>query len=290
MSHPFVLRLAFAVAGYHLAYLRAADLGQRQRYVHLAELHASEGLAELAKVLPNLDESNCRALYVSATLVCYCTLAAGPTGPDDLLVCSISDDKTVSWLPLIHGVRLIHKTIDHGILFSELTAPLGPSPDAPGSESGPTCALEGFPRISWQKPLHKLRRYISSSESPNRDTYLRSFDTLSAIYEATFGTEDGSYDGPPENRFVFGWLYRLDKDLAACLSRKEPLSLLLLSYYALLFKTMAKCWFLDGWADHILTTTRTYLGQAFMPCLRWPMEQAGLQCDSDCNSEQSDLT
>ncbi|KIW99502.1 uncharacterized protein Z518_11241 [Rhinocladiella mackenziei CBS 650.93] len=274
LSHHFVLDLTLAVAGYHLAYLRAGE-GRQQDYEALAERHMAAGLAEMTKVLPNLDDNNCGALYVSAVLVCYCAFAAGSTSPDDLLLCNIRDENPVRWLPLIHGVRLIRTTADPAILFSGLMAPLdesnGPSPDP-----GPTFARECFSRIEWEKPLYELRSYIASYGGPDVDVYLRAFDTLSLIYKATYGKADGSHGGPPENQFILGWLYRMEDSFVACLRRKEPLALLLLAHYALLFRTMGKRWYMRGWCDHLLVRIRDFLGEDFVTWLRWPMQQAGV--------------
>jgi hypothetical protein len=274
LSYHFVLHFAFAVAGYHLAYLRAGE-GQRQHYRSLAERHVSVGLAEFSKALSNLDRGNCGALYVSATLVCYCNFAAGPTGPDDLLVCCASDEKG-HWMSLIHGVRLIRSTMDSTSLFSGLMAPLGPK-NEPNLDQNkkPTFIRDGFSRTNWEKPLNKLRKYISACNEPEIDIYMRCCDDLLLVYEATYGKDDGSYDISSENQFIFAWLYRLDDGFVACLRRKRPLALLLLAYYCVLLKTIDKLWFMVGWADHILGRVHHFIGTEFGEWLRWPIEEVG---------------
>lgn len=273
LSYHFVLHLAFAVAGYHLAHLQAGE-GQRQHYKSLADRHISVGLAEFSKALSKIDSSNCGALYVSAVLVCYCTFAAGPIGPDDLLVCYATDEKP-HWMSLVHGVRLIRSTMDSTTLFSGLMAPLGPTSE-PSMNQKPTFIREGFSRIDWEEPLYKLRNYISTCYEPDMDIYLQCCNDLLLIYEATYGKDDGSYDISSDNQFIFAWLYRLDDRFVSCLRRKRPLALLLLAYYCVLLKTMEKLWFMAGWSDHIVGRVRHIIGTEFGIWLKWPIEQVGL--------------
>lgn len=177
LEHHYVLHLTYAVAAYHLAYLETAKAKEKERekskstpntpgsnsytsihaegygaesssdakrqyYVSLAERHVSAGLSEFTRLLPTLNDSNCGALYMAATLVCYYAFAAGPTGPGDFLICRDSDTRPpfgsqgendindsierLQWVSLIHGVRLIRWAVAPEILFSGLLAPLGP--------------------------------------------------------------------------------------------------------------------------------------------------------------------
>lgn len=271
VSYHFVLHFIYALAGYHLAFSGGGE-GEPRQYLSLASHHSAVGLAELNRVLPSLDENNCGALYISAVLVCYCTFAAGPTSMNDLLVCDVSDGATQRWLPLIHGVRLIRMTIEPATLFTGLMAPLGvPEIDEP-EQLGPTCDRDGFPRIDWIEPLDKLRKWIASHETPDTIIFSRSLASLTEVYDATFGDQNGAYNGPPSNQFVFGWLYRMQDPFVACIRQKKPLALVILAYYAPLLKTLKRCWFLDGWTEHLLNAIGDMLPQDYSGWIQWPME------------------
>lgn len=271
VSYHFVLHLIYSLAGYHMAYLDADEGDQRQQR-SLAERHSSIGLSELTKMLPSLNGTNCGALYVSALLVCYCTFAAGPTSLNDLLVCDVSDGAPQRWLPLIHGVRLIRMTIEPATLFTGLMEPLGGLETTPVEDQRPTYLRDGFPRIDWIERLDELRKWIASHESPDTITYLRSSESLAEIYEATYGDREGTYKGAPSNHFIFGWLYRMQDPFVTCLRRKEPIALLILAYYAPLLKTLKKCWFLDGWSEHLLTSIGEIVAPDLSGWLQWPLE------------------
>ncbi|RYP71064.1 hypothetical protein DL769_004777 [Monosporascus sp. CRB-8-3] len=214
LSHHFTLHLAYAVAGYHLVYLdKTKDRHQELR--RLAEFHASAGLAQLAATLARLDRTNCGAAYISATLVCYCTFAAGPTGPGDLLVCNVDQRQDPNWLPSIHGLRLIRQSFDDDVLFAGLMDPFHPKNSAQDTDATPAqdkrarFLREGFLRIDWEQPLSDLRGFMVTYDGGGGGDgddviCLRSLDSLIAIYRATYGDKDGSYDGPQENQHVFG--------------------------------------------------------------------------------------
>ena len=271
VSYHFVLHLICALAGYHLAFSGGGD-GEPRQYLSLASHHSSIGLGELNRVLPSLDKHNCGALYISAVLVCYCTFAAGPTSMNDLLVCDVSDGATQRWLPLIHGVRSIRMAIEPATLFTGLMAPLGGQEIGEPEQPGPACFRDGFPRVDWIQPLDKLRKWIASHETPDTIIFSRSLESLTDVYDATYGDQNGAYTGPPSNQFIFGWLYRMQDPFVTCIRQKKPLALLILAYYAPLLKTLKKCWFLDGWTEHLLNAIGDMLPQDLSGWLQWPME------------------
>ncbi|RYP76953.1 hypothetical protein DL770_007127 [Monosporascus sp. CRB-9-2] len=190
LSHHFTLHLAYAVAGYHLAYLGKTE-DRHQELRRLAELHASEGLAQLTATLARLDGTNCGAAYISATL-----------------------DRDHNWLPSIHGLRLIKESFDDDVLFTGLMDPFHPKSSAQVKDATTArdkrarFSREGFLRIDWEQPLSDLRKFIVMYDGGGGDDdddgiCLRSLDCLIAIYRATYGDKDGSYDGPQEYQHAF---------------------------------------------------------------------------------------
>lgn len=269
------------MAAYHLAHLHT-QTPEHGTYTTLAADHLSTGLAEMSPALAHMDDENCGALYVAATLVCYCTFAAGPSGPGDLLLCDVDGSGAGRWSPLIKGLVYIRQAARPDALWSGLMAPLGPGvgeerPNKSPPPAGPTFEREGFSRVDWVGHFDRLRELVSREDVENRDVYVHCFETLRGIYAATYGDEDGRYDGPPENAFVHGWLYRAKDDYVACLRMREPLALILLAHFALLFRTMERDWFIDRWMEHLLRRTREYTPDSLQEWIRWPTEQAGLE-------------
>ncbi|KAI5466852.1 hypothetical protein BGZ63DRAFT_9706 [Mariannaea sp. PMI_226] len=274
LSYHFVLHLAYALAGYHLAYLEPGNLDRSAHYLSLARYHSEVGVAELNKMLANLDETNCGALYVSAVLVCYCAFAAGPTSANDLLVCNVSDGTPQQWLPLMHGVRLIRRSIEPATLFTGLMAPLGAPDEEEEKDHRPMYQIGGFPYVDWIEPLGRVRKWIESYNTPDTIIYIRAHSSLADVYEATYGNENGLFKGPSTDRAVLGWLYRMHELFVACIQRKEPQALVLFAYYVPLLSTLRQCWFVQAWVRHLLEAIRGMLHPDHLPWLDWPIQAA----------------
>ncbi|GAW11437.1 hypothetical protein ANO14919_007830 [Xylariales sp. No.14919] len=277
LAHHFVLRLAYALAAYHIAYHDSTDSSKKLKYRDMAEHHASLGLRQLTPILAGIDKDNCGAAYIAATLVCYCTFAAGPAGSGDLLVCNLDTTHDTAWLPLIYGVRLIRERFAEDVLFAGLMEPFMGTKSQAGPETPSTdarrarCYREGFKRLDWERSLKELREFVASQTFEGADICLRGLDGMIPIYEAAFGDEDAIFDGSSDNQFVFGWLYRLEKAFVGCLQRNNSTALIILAYYAVLLRT-ENLWCIDGWADHLLATVRGLVEDDYTEWLHWPTE------------------
>ena len=245
----------------------------------------SLGLPQLTRALAHIDSGTCGAAYISATLVCYCNFAAGPA-PGDLLACNLDIEQDVLWVPMVHGVRLIREKFDDDKLFTGLMEPMHRRSFKPATEvPSPRCKEEDLPRLDWEKALKALRSMVVLHRSDDAAVCLGELDKLIPIYEATFGVdEDGSYHGPPENQFVFGWLYRLQRPFISCLQQKDSRSLIILAYFAVLLKTMEHLWYIKGWADHLVAMVKNLTPEEDLVWLQWPSEALSFydRCQDGC--------
>ncbi|KAH7161978.1 hypothetical protein B0J13DRAFT_632743 [Dactylonectria estremocensis] len=273
LANPFVLHLAFSLSAYHLIHLGDNDETSRSKYLSLAKRHGSLGLAEMNKLLMHLDHRSCAPLYLSTVLLCFGTFAAGPTGPEDLLVCSVGQGASQRWLPLARGARLILELFGPAVLFSGLMEPLRPTNDDE-KDSLPTCEREGFPRIVWFEQLNELRVFLTSCDEGNRQIYLEAFQIIAAAYQAAYGDEDGVYDGPSEHRMILRWLYLMDDSFVERLQSLDAAALLILAYYSPLLKMTKRTWFLEDWTDHLLVRIRDLIGVEYSAWMEWPVEIA----------------
>ncbi|KAL2128976.1 hypothetical protein VTI74DRAFT_8399 [Chaetomium olivicolor] len=330
LRHPFVLHLLLSAAAFHIAYLAARDgdstdddaqlltpRRSRSEYFSLAQQHLTAGVSGFSAQLSRPGRDNCGALYLGAVLTSICTFAAGPTSRDDLLVCT-ADGHThgrpeptppatpsstpTSWMPFVHGVRLMHESFSPDVLFAGPMAPLMMRRPTTPLEK-PVYARDGFARVEWEAALDGLRGFIAARAAAGPDggdgsaeekkppsataaaVALNALDNLIGIYAATYGRRrsgsgaDGEigYDGPPENQFVFGWLYRIEADFAACVRRHEPCALLVLAHYAVLLNgdAVQRAWCVEGWRDHIIARVGDFLASdgECSEWLRWPSEQ-----------------
>lgn len=275
LTHHYLLRLTLALAARHLQHLDM-DGAQSARYVSLAEKHFTLALPEVSTRMRDLNADNCQALYISSILICIYIWARGPA-PGEYMV--FSEHGTPLWLPLLRGVRSIMETMSTDVVFSGPLAAMR-GEDVPQHTNTSTVATLNIPTLNWQKPLLDLRDVIAADGIEGADLYLLALDTLAKTFEATYGNdENSSFEGEAVNQIIFRWLYIQDKDFIDCVQEKRPYALIIVAYFALLMKVLdhQNCWFLKGWADHILLGIwRILEDEKHRRWLQWPLDMAGL--------------
>ncbi len=272
LAYPFVLHLMYALAAYHIAFLSFNE--ERKRHFKcLASKHVARGTAELARTTGTLDDNNCGAAYLGATLVCYCTFAAGPGSPEDLMICYLGDEQNARWINLVSGLRLIRGAFMPSVLFAGLMSPLGPLPGTPEKEVPriSLCTKLGQVPLQWQPALVGLRRFVARRQGMHVRVCLCSLDELVKLFEGVYGDESGHCKVSGDYQFVLGWLYRLDGEFIQALRSADTSALVILAHYAVLLKIMDGEWWLKGWAEHLCISIRDIPGDDVAPLMDWPM-------------------
>jgi hypothetical protein len=275
-KYHFILHLTLAIAAYHLAYLQADD-ALRQRYISRGKKGFIIGLAEFTRQLANLQPETGGPLLIAAMLVCWCAFADGPAGPGDLLVCNVSSDNTVTWKHPIKGFRSILEAISGGNARATTESARFIKIIHPAGVKGPSYSREGFPRIDWHEALYAFREFVMGREEQDTKLVVQELDRMIEIYNAVYGDQNGEYDGSQDSRHILGWLYRMDGKFVLCLQLKQPTALLVLAYFAVLFKALDTLWCMDKWAKHLIANVNSLLEEGYHEWLLWPKEQVGLK-------------
>lgn len=278
-SHPAVLHLCLALAARHLTFLKTGlHRDNPKHYDSLAKGHFNAGLFALNEALRTVSPASSGAVYLSTVLFCYCTFAAGPSSPTDLLVCDISAAAPVRWLSVAKGTSLLRESFDNETLYVGLMSPLSPSNrsgnNTPSKEdSRPAYKCQDFPRLDWIQPLEELSSWITAHGACDSDVLLPSLCLLRNIYEATFGNDHGVYTGASRFKMVFIWLYLMEDSFVSILQKEDNhLALLLVAYYAPLLKTLKKNWYIHGWAEHIIRALELEIQGKYAHLMKWPLE------------------
>lgn len=280
LSFPFLIHLIYALSARHMCLTDQSISTQKKTVLRdTANKHFAQGVSQMTKSLPFLDEVNGGALYLASMLVCICVLAAGPSGRHDLLMTMAYNQKDVPpGVPAICGMRYIMETVPREKLFAD--ARIKPLHDAQQCylysdfRHSTLCAERGFSWIDWKPSLRSLQAAVElqNEQRPDRSgTRLRALDMLHSTSEGVYGGEDGILVVAPYHKVVFRWLYRVEAEFTDLVNQRDPASLLILAYWATLLAVVEQ-WYAETWPKHLLNTIRELLegDEACMELLHWP--------------------
>lgn len=270
LSYPFVLHLIYALTAYHLASQHSTGHELRQRYRDLASRHLYQGTAGLASATRHLDRNNCGAAYLGATLLCYCTFAAGPVASEDLMICHLGTHHNVRWVNLVSGLRLIRQAFGTDDLFSGLMSPLGRSPDNSDSRDchAPLYKELGLERLPWGSAMNRLDCFVSRQTGQHAPCCLVELVELRKVFEGVYGDGSGVCNVSTDYRHVLGWLYRLNGEYIRAVQDGDAAALAILAHFSVILKVLQDEWWLHGWAEHICVAVGRTVKHSVM---EWPI-------------------
>ncbi|KAJ5107353.1 hypothetical protein N7456_004028 [Penicillium angulare] len=259
-----ILHLILALSALHKGYKTPA---LREKYIAQADDHFTFGMRSVTSVLSQLDSENCQQIYMSAVMICFIYFGRGPRTGDYLV---FSDQGPAEWIILMNGVKLI-VTNHHEKIFSGLLEPKG---ERVKYELTPAMRSEFHDH---SVHLQAVERFIGEQESDQveRDMYLSSTKGLFEIMDDVYEKVSGGLDGVMIMDLLIGWLYRRPDEFVHLLEQKDPLSLVILAYWAVLLRYMESSWFMQGWAAHVLSGISNSLKEEYWPWIQWPLRRVG---------------
>ncbi|KAL4744672.1 hypothetical protein BDW72DRAFT_199368 [Aspergillus terricola var. indicus] len=303
-SFPFVLHLSLALAGLHMGRSPRSnipgplspDLDNQIDYHYIISLRA------LSHALAHLTPHTSYPVWIGSILLCFISMARGPCTGNYLFFSTINN-QPAEWISLLKGVQTLscldelrphtsHKQNQplHSFHAKE-PEHRGPGPHLCSNDSSKSPL---YPSCS--RAIQSLTDLISihCAADPLKEKYLATLTfihqslidldfptctpTSSSTSKPFSGLSSPTQSANPNLKLTFviwTWTSLLDDGLDA-LQRKEPIPLLLLAYFLVLFKQLDEAWFARGWAEHILTGIEEVLdgvldGMA-RGLLRWPKE------------------
>ncbi|KAI1476630.1 hypothetical protein F4774DRAFT_427938 [Daldinia eschscholtzii] len=260
LEYHCILHLALALSAIHLASLTPS---KSSKYEELACSHSAIGMRLVTDLLPDLSQENSLALYFATTLACFVTLGKRSTRGHFLVM---ADGWEVAWWDLFRGVRYVIERGGIEPMFGPLGAVLG-------GEKEQQREMSVLRVVHWEFPLKELEEFISQSPHYELESYQDILNDLSRCFLDTYGTIDqpsGGLDGKFE--VVIAWLYRMSDAFSAQLEDEQPIALIILAHYAVLFNSLEYVWCLRGWARYVLSIIKDMLEPEFANWLNWPLE------------------
>lgn len=263
IEFPSILHLLLALSALHLAHERPDE---REKYLQQADGHFTFGVRTVTNVLSlqDMNEDNCQLIYMSAVLIIFIYFGRGPRNGQYLI---FSEAGPSEWLVLLQGVKLTvgkyHEKVYSGVLEPEKSSPL--------PEITPSMRIELH-----EHTVHTqaVQRFIEQ-EAPVDDLpiYVSVLDNLYEIMNRVYERRSAGQLGVAFMDLLIGWLYRLPEKFVRLLEEKEPRALVILAYWAVMFRYMDAVWFMEGWAEHVLWGVSTFLQEEYRSWIEWPLQK-----------------
>ncbi|PGH17946.1 hypothetical protein AJ79_00845 [Helicocarpus griseus UAMH5409] len=248
--HHFLLRGILAVSALHLSTLHRDE--SRELFLQ-STTHIGCALREFRILLSNPDPSITGPMFaLAAILVLHGLGTAQVQTPEDPI------GALVHCISLVRGVRAVVNRDYARLLMSEF---------------GPLINVAQRHGVAGEivevRRLKELIRDREKNESM-RNQYFEAVDELHEIFLELQALDDER----SAVAYIFSWAALSPERFMISLSKREPVALVILAYYAVLFQTSKKCWWLQGWYQRILDAVHAAVGPGYEDWLAWPRQQA----------------
>lgn len=265
-QHPCVLAFLLSLSSYHMARLKPLEA---RRYLDLAEQHLGTALQTATILLGHINHENSPAAYIISILICFIGFAKGPS-PGNLLL--ISEDQQVPYLNLLRGVRLVISSVGWTSIFSGVLAEYYPKPSVETEmlPLDPTLLEPGIE--DWRASLNDVLDLITVfTEDSIAEAYRHEVRVLMGCCEKTFGKgQNATLGAVGKMEVIMMWIYQVGDVYVEGLTRKDPISMLILGHFCVLLRTVERYWFTQGWASHIMNEILA-ISERSRKWLTWPL-------------------
>ncbi|CEL08613.1 Putative Zn2/Cys6 DNA-binding protein [Aspergillus calidoustus] len=309
-SFSWVLHLSLALAGLHMRRSPHSDISTPSdpNLNDQIEHHYIMGLQGLSQALANLTPHTSHAVWIGSILLCFISMARGPRTGNYLFFSTINYEPS-EWISLLKGVQVLSclDELRPHIFGKESRVHQSESVRTKESESErKACKPQSHSHDPLKSPpVASCCRAIQScidlllndfACDPLQEKYLANLSFLhqafmdlnictsiptssaSSTSESVLKLMSPTPSPKPDLKLTFiiwTWTSLLGDGLDAVQCR-EPMPLLLLAVFLVLFKQLDSPWFARGWAKHILTGIEGVLDGVLdekgREVLRWPKE------------------
>jgi hypothetical protein len=257
------MRGILALSALHLARYRPE---KKELYNSQALLQHQIGLRQATNALTEINDQNCTGVYIFSALTLFFNVAT-PRKPGDLLL--VGDNGIADWLALVKGTSFIVGTSGK-ILFDGSLGPMFIG-GRRRNELREKLLAEEPPEDS---PLAELLQLINKTTVDHQDVtiYLAAIDSLRKSFVTYTESGQGLTFEPAD---VFIWVFELDRRFLELLRQRTQESLCIFSYFCVNLRRLESCWWMEGWATHLIAKIYHLLDEEHRLWIRWPIEEIG---------------
>ena len=292
-SVHYVLHLLLAISGFHLKRKPGVSrienfIGQEVDTFAEAERHLNNSISQLAAVDPQLHAENGHVIYIASLFIFICSLARGPQ-PGEYMAFRTDDDiPAVSLFMSMRSILEANNNLGTSGAISEVQ---------PQAQQRIDMHEEYPPELTDNLPAHNDMGYESEETS---DHYSEHLAKLRTLVLNTFPATDARCSAftqalellwerynvvfDPINPIleselwpqIFSWLYLLPNIVSSEMQQRNPVALVLFSYFAVLLQELDSVWFIQGWPSHIVIGVSNNLDIFHVQFIAWPRRKLGL--------------
>lgn len=250
-KYQFVLRSILALAALHQA---ATQQGENAELHIQASMHLNLALQDFHKELSDVNAANCNAIFAFSTMAVIHAFIAAVTQPLQDAPAALAD-----CLRLVRGVASILKP-HYPIMVNMELAPL---------------IRSGFNKeVTGEAPeILRLRALVhADNDEATNEAYLKAIDECHTTYLQVLAC--GQQDS--DLALLMRWAVVVSEKFFALLSARDPVALIILTYFATTFRHIQPCWWLEGWHDRVIAAIECEVGSEYCQWLQWPKQQQSL--------------
>jgi hypothetical protein len=259
-GYEFLMRSLLAFSSLHLARLRPS---QREKYYTYSLLQHQTALQQATLALPHTTSETCAPLHIFTILTGMHTLGQ-PRNLGEFAI--VGESGIAQWLVLFRGTIAVidefRESLEAGCL-----APLFRS-------RGERIALRESYNASDQTPyLSALLSLIqhSSCSASETEIYTEAVLGLERSYKFMHNCPEEKY----ETGDVFVWLFRLSDEYLMRLRDGAQEALAVFAFSCVLFKTLERFWWIEGWSAHVMGSIYDFLDEEHKGWVAEPIREIG---------------
>jgi hypothetical protein len=267
MPQPFLMHGLLAVSAMHLSYLRQHE---RTKYEMQSSYHQALATSQLRSVLTNITSENCSAAFALCallTLISMIYIARRTDAERDRSGTSFVDD-IVHHFMLTRGIGGV--LADHWVTI--LSGPLKilstDKLEDPDAYTLPPHIEQQFSALR-----ERIIPSLSSSDPVALQTCLDALDGLELVYKNCFFLHPHLPRSKLEIGVALRWMSLVPAEFMTLLKQRNPMALILLAHFIVLFTHFGDEWFLQGWCEHAMTSIENIVSEQDLAGLQWPLEQ-----------------
>jgi Fungal specific transcription factor domain len=266
MAHTniYLMHGILACSALHLRYMQPSN---QQELTTRAISHQALALPLFRSAISIVNDDTCHAIYAFSRLLVVFAFASELNNDSFLLAQSSAESDASNCLHLIRGgcsmLFSVKPVIEAGPL-GRLIPPGGKHPDRSAYCEDPRlCSLGFLPslepdEVAWQGMASTI--------------YLDAFRELRVTFSGTY-TRGALYTVWD---VVQTWPARVSDDFVTLLHDEHPGTLILVAHYCILLKQLGTYWYMEGYAERLLSQVYTRVGPKWHTWMSWPLQDVGL--------------